>query len=139
MLGTQGGGARHPEAQDLKTFKLAAAEEPADPEERRWRKDAPPSRVLFATNGRGAVYIIEHVGSCASYLVSESGWFVGSELRPWQFPGIWVWEGTIRVYRSYEGEYDEEADGDIRPLDESEASALEANQDVWDRSLWENQ
>jgi hypothetical protein len=122
-----------------KVFTLAAPleEDQMEPAEPRWRKNAPPSRVLFATNGRRAVSVIDHVGPDAAYLLSgDFDGFVDSDLRPWKFPGIWVWEGQVRSYRSYEGEYDEEVIGDIRPLNEDEENALQTDDDPWDYSLW---
>jgi hypothetical protein len=105
----------------------------------KWRKGCPASVVLFATDGRGAVCIIDHQGPDAAYILEDSlqkGILVDEDLALWKFPGLWVWEGRVKSSKSYEGEYDEEYVGDIRPLTEDEARAIREDDLVWDPNLW---
>jgi hypothetical protein len=103
----------------------------------KWRKPAPPSHILFGTDGLGQVCVIEHEGPDASYLMQESReHFVEEELATWKFPGLWVWVGKVRSSRSYEGEYDEHYEGTIRPLTEDERQAVRENEMLWDPAIW---
>ena len=124
-------------AEFSKAIELVSVQEPEEP---KWKTEGcPPSRVLFATNGRGAVSILDHVGPDASYLMSDSierRYFIKNELKTHPFPGIWIWIGKVYGSRDYWGEYDEWTEGDVRPLTEDESSALAEEDDVWDRSLW---
>lgn len=113
-----------------------AAETTVDP---RWRKDCPSSVVLFATDGHGAVCIIDHEGPDAAYILEDSltkKIFVDQELIPWKFPGLWVWEGRVRGSRDYWGEYDEHYEGEVRPLTEDEHRAVREEDTLWDSNLW---
>lgn len=104
----------------------------------RWKKKGPPSVVLFATNGRKAVVVVAHEGGDADYILnhSDNKDELIRELREWVFPGLWVWEGRVRSSRSYDGEYDEEYVGDIRPLTAAEEERLQDDDDPRDQELW---
>jgi hypothetical protein len=105
----------------------------------KWRKECPASVVLFATDGRGAVCIIDHQGPDAAYIMEDSlirKSFVDDDLAPWAFPGLWIWEGRVRGHRDYWGEYDETNEGEVRPLTEDEHRAIREDDLVWDPTLW---
>lgn len=115
-------------------FKVAPR---SGPDETKWRRGCPPSVVLFATDGRGAAVIIDHQGPDIAYLLDvDERAFVQDELQDWAFPGLWIWEGRVRGYRDYWGEYDENIESEIRPLTEDEARAVRENDIVWDGALW---
>lgn len=103
----------------------------------KWRKDAPPSVVLFGTDGRGQACVIEHEGRDISYFFEvDRQIFIDEELATWQFPGLWVWEGKVRTSVSGEGEYDAWPEGEVRPLTEDEARAIREGNYLWDSNLW---
>lgn len=105
----------------------------------KWKKGCPPSVVLFATDGRGAVCIIDHQGPDAAYIMEDDltrKILVDDDLALWKFPGLWVWEGKVRGHRDYWGEYDEEFVGDIRLLTEDEHRAIREDDIVWDGARW---
>jgi hypothetical protein len=103
----------------------------------KWRKNAPSSVVLFATDGRGTTMIVDHDGPDAHAVLAENRDAFLYELNSyWDQPGLWVWEGRVRVTRDYWGEYDEHYDGEVRPLTEDEARAVRENDLVWDPKLW---
>lgn len=113
--------------------------DPDEPEESKWRNPCPPSVVLFATDGRGAVCVIDHQGPDAAYIFSDSiteRLFFRDELVDWKFPGLWVWEGRVAGSRDYWGEYDEWTEGEVRPLTEDEARAIREDDAIWDGNLW---
>lgn len=104
-----------------------------------WKKGCPDSVVLFATDGRGTVTVLDHQGPDAAYLMGDSlirATFLEGDLATWAFPGLWVWEGHVRGWKDYFGEYDEENVGDIRPLTDDEARAVREEDHVWDGGLW---
>lgn len=118
--------------------ELGEALEPGH-QARAYRKDRPPSSILFATDGRGVVQLLEHIGPDADYIMEDSltqQILIDDDLARHQFPGIWVWEGRVRGWRDYYGEYDEEFVGDVRPLREEEREALKRNDACFDPTLW---
>jgi predicted HAD superfamily Cof-like phosphohydrolase len=46
-------------------------------------------------------------------------------------PGAYVWTGRIHSYQSYEGEWDAELDGEIRPVTDEEAMSLADEETIW--------
>lgn len=127
-------------------LKLALTLEPADHFERigpRWKKGCPDSRVMFATDGRGLVSIIDHVGPDAAYILEDSinqKMLERDDLAHHPFPGIWVWEGRVHSWRDYWGEYDERFEGTVRPLNDDERTAMEVDGEPWpDRSAWQEE
>lgn len=127
---------------NIRQFTVAPAEVDDDlsrhPGQVRWRKNAPPDRVLFATDGRGLVLIHDWIGAGVTFYMEDDCLTstLREELAYHLFPGLWIWEGKVCTSRDYWGECDEWLEGDVRPLDEDEARALRENDILWDRSLW---
>ena len=102
----------------------------------KWRKDAPASVVLFATDGRGTVVIIDSQGADVAYAQSEMPDELLRELAEHKFPGLWVWMGRVRTQQCLDGDWDAWVEGEVRPLTDDERRAVNANDHVWDGSLW---
>lgn len=103
------------------------------------REDRPLDRVLFATDGRGVVAVLDSVGVVVDFLADAPDEF-REEVQDFPFPGIWIWEGRVRA-RHYNTpdmyEWDVWFEGAVRPLNDDEHCYLRKNDDPWDRTLWE--
>lgn len=92
------------------------------------------SRALVASDGRGIICLAK-IGPHLDYWLDEVGeteqiTFEGAPV------GITIWEGKIRSWRTYDGDYDCELEGDFRPLTEEEWEDYRTNGEAWDSSEW---
>ena len=105
----------------------------------RWRPDAPPSRILYASNGSMNV-ILETMGP----IVDEAE--VDVDLYAWlaeaqgDAPGVWVIEVTFQwvAHETPDGrEWDIELEfGSQRPATDEEMTSLQNEEYPWDPSIW---
>jgi hypothetical protein len=85
-------------ADKLKEAEPEGFEELSNQPKWRPRKDRPPDMVLFATDGRELVHVIEYIGPGISYWLEEG---LLDHRQLWEefgtpFPGFWIWEGEVR-------------------------------------------
>lgn len=102
-----------------------------------WRADAPPSRVIVASNGRVSA-LLGLAGQVATELVEHtdlSGYFEGLDA------GVWVIEIGVKTVR-YETDYGTEYGYDVEHLSQrfatdEEVYAIQSDEHPWDPRLWE--
>lgn len=98
-----------------------------------YRKDAPADRALIVSDGKRAT-CLDHVGPALDYWIEDLGLADDWDGLP---AGVWIFEGTIRSWVSYEGEHDSELEGEERPLTEEEWQQFkDEHQGPWDPFDW---
>jgi len=87
------------------------------------------SIALVASDGERVV-ILDYIGGPLDYWVCEIGErSVLDEIE--QENGIWIWEGTIKNHRSYDGECDEWLEGEFRPPTDEEWANIIDGESLW--------
>lgn len=95
-----------------------------------------PSLAVIASDGKGNGCVMHYVGAHLDQWRND----VGGSLKDLTLDdapaGISIWEGKVRVTRSWEGEYDGELEGEFREPTPEEWDHINADECPWDVAEW---
>lgn len=100
-----------------------------------YKEGRPPDRALLVSDGTRCV-VLNHVGPALDYWLDELG--LGDDEWAGLAAGVWIWEGSIKVYGGGMFEdRDEELDGTERLLtDEEWEHFRDEGTAPWDTDDW---
>ncbi len=114
--------------------ELLPDEDQGDSQYPEYKKGCPPDRGLLISDGTQGL-LVDYIGPALEYWQSEVG-----DTESWDgYPaGVWIWEGTLQTWQSYEGEYDCDLEGEHRALTNDEWSdfKLDGQAGPWDSDDW---
>ena len=115
-------------------MKLSEMEITESEDINQYRGHIPPDMALIASDGQHMI-IIDRIGPALDYWFSEVMDDPDHCLEN-PGPGIWLWEGGIDTWQSYEGDFDSELEGKFSVLSPEQWELLKMNGTVWDEDLW---